>query len=188
MTKNDSIGAEAPGEPLEIRILRSIRRIIRSVDLESKQLKGEFEITGPQLRLLAQLDAEGRQNPSALARALYLSASTVVGILDRLEEKGWVARERDAVDRRLAWSTITEDGRRLLQAAPSPLQEKLSKGLGELSILERAAIALSLERLVLLLEAEGIDAAPYLESGPIGSSPELPGATPRPRGRTGGDP
>ena len=157
-------------EPLEIRILRSIRRIIRAIELESKKLTGQYQITGPQLRCLAQLETGGRQNTSGLARSMHLSASTVVGILDRLEHKGWIERERDPVDRRVTWSTLSEKGRDLLRSAPSPLQETLSRGLAGLSALERAAIALSLERLVSLIEAEDLDAAPFLETGPIDPS------------------
>ncbi|MCA9755533.1 MAG: MarR family transcriptional regulator [Candidatus Eisenbacteria bacterium] len=154
-------------EALELRILRSIRRVIRAIDLESKRLETQYEITGPQLRCLAELSRSERETASRLARSLHLSASTVVGILDRLEQKGWVERERDASDRRVLWTRLTERGRDLLESAPSPLQEKLSQGLESLTALERATIALSLERLVGLIEAENLDAAPILETGPI---------------------
>ena len=177
MSRNDfSKGGEGTqaGEPLEIQILRSIRRIIRAIELDSKKLTSHYQITGPQLRCLAQLEAHGRQNTVGLARALHLSASTVVGILDRLEGKSWIERKRDPVDRRVTWSKISPAGRALLLAAPSPLQETLSRGLETLSVLERTSIALSLERLVGLIEAEDIDAAPFLETGPIGHQEGAP--------------
>ncbi|MEZ4650516.1 MAG: MarR family transcriptional regulator [Candidatus Eisenbacteria bacterium] len=168
MSTNDKAGMQEPeGEALELRILRSIRRVIRAIDLESKRLETQYEITGPQLRCLAELGGTERQTASRLARSLHLSPSTVVGILERLEQKGWVERERDSTDRRVLWTRITNSGRALLESAPSPLQEKLSQGLESLTVLERAAIALSLERLVGLIEAENLDAAPILETGPI---------------------
>ncbi|MEZ4652801.1 MAG: MarR family transcriptional regulator [Candidatus Eisenbacteria bacterium] len=168
-----SSGGESD-EPLEIRILRAIRRIIRAVDLESKRLNGKYEITGPQLRCLVELDRRNRETTGGLANALHLSASTVVGIVDRLESKGWIQRERDSQDRRVIWSRLTESGRELLRAVPSPLQEKLSRGLEEITGLERTAIALSLERLVQLLEASDLDAAPFLETGPIAPEQNRP--------------
>jgi DNA-binding MarR family transcriptional regulator len=39
-------------------------------------------------------------SPSALARRAGLHPATVIGVLDRLERGGWVARERDPSDRR----------------------------------------------------------------------------------------
>ena len=48
--------------------------------------------------------------------------------------------------------------------------------LQKLSPLERSTIALSLERIVELMEAEDIDAAPLLETGAI-EKPTPPGST-----------
>lgn len=155
------------GEALELRILRSFRRIVRAIDLDSKRLAEQFQVTGPQLLCLTQLVAHERRTPSLLARDLHLSASTIVGILDRLEQKGLAIRERDATDRRLLWALPTDAGRALVGAAPLPLHETLSRGLARQSELERATIALSLERVVELIEAEAIEAAPILETGPL---------------------
>jgi len=175
-TKNsdDQSGAgQSESQPLErydLRILRSMRKIIRAVDIYSRKLKGNHDITGPQLVCLLEIAEHGPITSSAISKNVHLSASTVVGILDRLEAKELINRERDTKDRRLVHVTVTDKGRELADAAPSPLQDSLAEALRDLPELEQAAIALSLEKIVDLMEARHIDAAPILETGPVQQS------------------
>jgi DNA-binding MarR family transcriptional regulator len=153
-----------PRERYDLQVLRSLRRIIRAVDLHSKQLISKYQITAPQLLCLLAIAEEGRLTTSALAQKVYLSASTVVGIVDRLEKKKLVRRNRDNNDRRVVHVAITADGKKLAKNAPSPLQDNLAKSLAGLPELEQSTIALSLQRIVDLMEAEHLEAAPILET------------------------
>ncbi|HSO06928.1 MAG TPA: MarR family transcriptional regulator [Pelomicrobium sp.] len=148
-------------------MFRSIRRIIRAVDLNSKQLESTRQITSPQLIALRALVHARQMSAKNLAAELQVSPSTMVGILDRLEEKGLIVRERSRHDRRVVWARPTEKGAKLAEETPSPLQERLAEGLHQLPELEQAAIALALERVCELMEAHHIDSAPILETGPI---------------------
>ena len=49
----------------------------------------------------------------------------------------------------------------------SPLQETFAVALRQIPELERVTITLALERVVDLMDARGIDAAPILEAGPL---------------------
>lgn len=151
----------------DLRILRALRRIMRSVEQYSRQLAVTNQITAPQLICLMEVAGSGPVTATAISRAVHLSPSTVVGIIDRLEEKGWVVRARDTSDRRVVHVAVTEQGKALLERAPSPLQRTLAEALNSLPELEQATIALSLERIVALMEAQTIDAAPILTTGPI---------------------
>jgi DNA-binding MarR family transcriptional regulator len=151
----------------DLRILRALRRIIHRVDQYSRQLAAASQITAPQLICLMEIANHGPITGTAICRGVHLSPSTVVGIIDRLEEKGWVTRERASGDRRLVQVMVTAQGRKVLDQAPSPLQQSLADALNALPELEQATIALSLERIVALMEAQEIDAAPILTSGPI---------------------
>lgn len=151
----------------DLRILRSLRRIIHSVDLYSKQLAATNQITAPQLICLLHVVNNGPVSATAIGREVHLSPSTVVGILDRLEEKSLVERQRSHEDRRIVRVTATSKGVEVARKAPSPLQQALANSLSELPELEQATIALSLERIVALMEAPEIDAAPILATGPI---------------------
>jgi len=107
---------------------------------------------------------EGPLNSSAISKSIFLSPSTIVGILDRLESRGLVSRERDSNDRRIVKVTASDEGMKLAEAAPSPLQDSLANALKQLPELEQATIALSLQRIVDLMEAEQLEAAPILET------------------------
>lgn len=163
-----SVAADA-GESTryDLRVLRSLRRIIHGVDLYSKQLAITTQVTAPQLVCLLHVVNNGSVSATAIGREVHLSPSTVVGILDRLEEKGLVERQRSRQDRRIVRVTATQEGVELARKAPSPLQQTLAKSLSELPELEQATIALSLERVVALMEAPEIDAARILATGPI---------------------
>jgi DNA-binding MarR family transcriptional regulator len=148
-------------------IFRSLRRIMRAVDIHSRRLSAEFMVTGPQLLCLQTLHDDGPLTTSALAKLIHLSNSTIVGILDRMEQKGWVRRERSTGDRRVVLVDLTSAGETFLAEAPGLLQDRLAQGLHDLPENEQLEIAQALEKIVKLLEMEEQEAAPLLEAGPI---------------------
>uniref|UniRef100_UPI003341C967 MarR family winged helix-turn-helix transcriptional regulator n=1 Tax=Castellaniella defragrans TaxID=75697 RepID=UPI003341C967 len=162
----------------DLRILRALRRITRAVALHSRQLAACSHITGPQLVCLRTVIQHGPMTATAISREVHVSASTVVGILDRLEDKGLIVRERGREDRRIVFVTATEAGRQLARDTPSSLQQKLSESLKALPELEQATITLSLERVVALMESgagiqQPIDPqSPMLEVPVAGVAPE----------------
>lgn len=151
---------EVDGEQsYELRILRALRRITRSVALHSRQLAACSHITGPQLVCLRTVVEKGPMTATAISREVHVSPSTVVGILDRLEDKGLIERERGREDRRIVFITVTDAGRQLVRDTPSPLQQKLADSLKALPASERATITSSLERIVGLIES-GVGVTP----------------------------
>ena len=165
IVRGKSMATEQAAGGYELRILRSLRRIIRAVEMYSKKLASSHKITGPQLVCLLSIMEKEPLTATQIARDVHLSASTVVGVLDRLEEKGLTQRERDKSDRRKVYVTLTDKGRELADSAPSPLQDKLSLALNALNELEQVSIALALEKVVELMEVGDVDASPLLEPG-----------------------
>jgi len=143
----------------DLRVLRALRRITRSIALHSRQLAACSNITAPQLICLRAVVKNGPLTATAISREIHVSASTVVGILDRLEDKGLIRRERGREDRRIVFVSATEAGATLARDTPSPLQKKLADALNELPELEQATITLSLERIVDLMESGGVTPA-----------------------------
>ncbi len=73
-----------------------------------------LQLTPPQagvLRLLAQFPGQSQRE---LANALGMHAPRLVALIDELEDRGLVARERDPGDRRNYAISLTDEGRRLL--------------------------------------------------------------------------
>lgn len=140
-----------------IEVLMSLRRIIRAIDIYSRRLNTEFNITAPQLICLYSLGREEGLTLSTLARRVNLGISTVNGIIDRLEQKGLVRRKRSDIDRRRVILSITERGTDLARSAPALLQEKLVAALRRLPEAEQDAISSSLETIADLLEGASLE-------------------------------
>lgn len=157
---------------IEDHIVASIRRIIRAIDLQSRRLLDRYKLTGPQLATLREADRMGSVSTSALARSVHLSQPTVSGILTRLEKRGLIRRERSPDDRRSVEITVTPEGTRVLAEAPSLLQERFRAELARLEGWERHWLLAALERIASMMDAEAIDAAPILETGPVSPAAE----------------
>jgi len=164
---------------VEHYIVASIRRIIRAIDLQSRRLQELHQLTGPQLATLREAHQLGRPTSrlgeptiGQLARAVHLSQPTVTGILNRLERRGLVRRERAAGDRRSVGIEVTDEGERLLDDAPSLLQERFRGELARLEDWERLWLLAALERIASMMDAGSIDAAPILETGPVTQPPD----------------
>lgn len=149
------------------RILHALRRIIRGVDLYSRKLAIEYKITGPQLVCLNTIVELGPITATDLAYQVHLSPSTVVRILDRLESKGLIQRQRQQDDRRRIHVTATIAGHELSAKAPYSERHPLRQALKQLPVAEQETVTHLLERLVGLMDAAGLSAAPVLEVGSI---------------------
>ncbi len=149
-------------QSFELIVLKSLRRIIRSLDLYSRKLKSEFGLTVPQLICLSAILRGEPISSIELSQQVQLSPSTIVGILDRLQKMGFINRDRSVTDRRLVLLSSTALGNEVLSGAPSPLQDRLTIALKDLSVSDQKTIAESLERVVELMQAQDIEVAPIL--------------------------
>ncbi len=148
-----------------MRILRALRQIIRAVNIHSRKLNNDFKITSPQLICLYSLQRKGEMTLSEMAQEVNLGMSTVNGIVNRLEEKKMLTRVRSDKDRRKVIIRLTGEGQKITKAAPALLQKRFATELKKLPEQEQLVIALSLERVVKLMEAEHLDASPNLLPG-----------------------
>ena len=152
-----------------LRILNAIRQMIRVTDIDSRRLAAEHGITSPQLMSLMAVAERGEATTAVeIAQRIHVSTSTLVGVLDRLEAKGLIRRQRNAEDRREVSIVATDAGRALVAKTPFPLQYSLGRALVKLSPQEREQMAQGMERLVELMGAKEMDAAPMLEIVALG--------------------
>ena len=85
---------------LDREVRASLRDMTVQLSLLNHQVRGQLELKGTDLECLDLISRDGPLSPSALARRAGLHPATMTGILDRLERGGWIARERDPLDRR----------------------------------------------------------------------------------------
>lgn len=156
MNKEDAIG---------FQILRAIRRIIRRTSEHSRSVGKHGGISVPQmlcLKAVSEFPAETEITVVMIAESVQLSAPTVSRILDRMEKSGYVNRERRSKDRRKVCVSLTDKGWQQIENLPTPLHEQFLTRLGNLDPIECLGLLKALERIVELMDAEGLDAAPVL--------------------------
>lgn len=148
-------------------VLITLRRLIRATDLRSKQLAKTTGLTAPQLLLLQAIRGKGQVTIGTLAQEISLSQATVTTILDRLEKRGLVYRERSSEDKRKVHAYLTDAGTEILRDAPTALQEHFVRQFRDLRDWEQSMIISSLQRVALMMDAEHIDASPVLDVGDL---------------------
>jgi DNA-binding MarR family transcriptional regulator len=163
-------GKEGNGQTYRTTILLTLRQIIHAVDAYSRKLAANYRVTGPQLICLHSIVEQEPVSQTELARRVSLSPGTVNGILDRLENREWIRRERDECDRRRVLLRATEAGRELIDEAPPPLQDILAGAIKDLPENEQEAIAKSLQRVAQLMELSAIQEEPKTVKGKGGTN------------------
>jgi len=78
------------------------------------QTIGNHEISPGLLGVLMLIEANPGLKQSEMAAAVHLDRSTMVGVIDRLERRGWVVRKAAATDRRAYQLMLTETGATLM--------------------------------------------------------------------------
>jgi DNA-binding MarR family transcriptional regulator len=148
-------------------LLVALRRVIRAIDLRSKQLNKDVGLTGPQLLVMRNINELPGIMVRQIADSITLSPATVTSILDRLEVKGLVKRIRSTEDKRRVGVFLTDHGEVILAGAPLPLQEHFTNRFAQLKEWEQSQLVATMQRIATMMDAEGIDASPVLEVGSL---------------------
>jgi DNA-binding MarR family transcriptional regulator len=155
------------------QILIALRRIVRAIDQHSRRLAQDFGLTGPQLVILRELVRNGEMHVAELAESISLSHATVTDILNRLEKRGLVSRERSRTDRRRVMVTAAERALALISQSPPLLQETFSRQLEKLQEWELTQTLSVLQRVALMMDASHVDASPLLATGSLTAEPDV---------------
>jgi DNA-binding MarR family transcriptional regulator len=99
------------------------------------------------LMLLKYQTPDGEINQTKLGRMLLVNRSNVTGLIDRMEQAGWVRRQADPVDRRVKMVMLTDAGRQALIQAEKLYFERLDWLLSEMSESSLQQLCRALERL-----------------------------------------
>ena len=150
-------------------VLDNLRRVFKVVHRYSKRAEKIRGLTGPQVWAMKVLAESAPIRVTDLARRMYLHPSTVVGILDRLEQHSLVARTRSRQDHRVVTISLTAEGRETVSKIPQIAQGLLLNGLKDLSDRDLQTTSEGLRRLVGILGVEGMP-PPLLLSPEVNAS------------------
>jgi len=144
-------------------IMQSLRRIFKAIQDYSYDVSDKFGTTGPQLWALKTISQNESLSLGELGRRMYLHPSTITGLIDRLEKKGLVERDRDQTDRRVIKLRLTSKGKGLVKRAPNPIQGKMIYGLRRLKRKELNSIHHSVQKLVEVMEVQDVKATFFFD-------------------------
>ncbi|CAG20737.1 MarR family winged helix-turn-helix transcriptional regulator [Photobacterium profundum] len=149
-------------------VLIALRQIIRAIDLHSRKLNKDAGLTGPQLVLMRAIRDSGEKvTIRQLSNNTNMSQATATTILDRLEKRELVVRERSKLDKRKVHAHLTEKGIEVIAKAPLPLQDSFVSQYQDLDDWEQSLLLSSVQRISSMMKAEHLNVAPLLEVGSI---------------------
>ena len=128
---------------IRLAVMRLARRL---------RQQGDAPVTPSQVSALHSLERDEPMTLGALAAAERVSPPSMTRIVAALEESGYVVREVDADDRRIARVRLTTEGRRLIERGRSRRTAYLAARMRKLGAEDLEALQRALPVLERLLE------------------------------------
>jgi len=124
-----------PFRLLEEEALLNLVRTHEHVQQRQAEFFRGFQITPTQYNVLRILRGAGKDGLtcSQVAERMLTSDPDITRLLDRLEARRWIARERSPQDRRVVVTRITAEGLDLLSTIDKPLEAMLKRQAGHVS-------------------------------------------------------
>lgn len=114
-----------PKASLEEGIFIALLRVADALGQEAEQLTRNAELTGTQynvLRILRGAEPEGLACRS-IGERMITHDPDITRLLDRMEKRGFITRERQKDDRRVVKTRITPQGLALLKPLDQPMRD-----------------------------------------------------------------
>ena len=145
--------AVIPGREQEREVLAALGRIIRSTGSGIREAGRGAGLGASHLLVLQLLEQEGPRKAGEIAKDLSFSKSTITAILDTLEERQFIMRDRHVSDGRSVLVSLTDAGKRALALIPATFQTHFLARFNKLPDWERAMVLSALLRVCDLLGA-----------------------------------
>ena len=104
------------------------------------QIEEAFRLNKLEFTLLMLSAHNSHVTPKRLATALNVPGPNLTVLLDRLEARGYLRREKSEVDRRLQWVKMTPEGLACVAALQCTTSQMEADLLANLSVAERAML------------------------------------------------
>jgi len=111
--------------PLEQRVFLALLKTADALGQEAEQLIRAANLTGTQYNVLRILRGAGPEGLACrgIGDRMIAHDPDITRLLDRLEKRGFIARERQKDDRRVVKTRITPKGLELLKPLDQPIRE-----------------------------------------------------------------
>ena len=138
----------------QTHVIMTILHIMGNLRHSGMEMLSEVELSYPQILVLYALLERGTSTIGDLSRHLKISQGVISRTVDRLVEKGMVARERDSEDRRVVKVALSGDGSNHATRMITYHAEKFGDQFGRVSRKDRDAFLEMLQQIDKALEEE----------------------------------
>lgn len=107
-------------------VVQPLRIVNRAMQEHSRWAERQCWVSAAQLWALLELAAQPGLRVSELSQALALHQSTTSNLLDKLEKKALVERQRGGPDQRVVQVYLSDAGQEIVARAPQPAQGAVS--------------------------------------------------------------
>lgn len=147
MSLYEELGLESPFQDIRHETILSIVRTANLVSARAGQLFRGFGLTEAQFNVLFSLRHSTRNVTQAeLGKRLVVTRASVTSVLDKLEDKGLVERQKVAGNRRIYHVRLTLEGAQLMARVEPSYREEVHRALGDLGEDECTMLIDSLEK------------------------------------------
>lgn len=147
-------------------VLDSLRLIVRSLRVSSRNAEQLVGLSGAQLFVLQCLSRQSPCSVNELAVATATDQSSVSVVVSRLVSRGYVKRVSSKLDRRSVELSLTTAGRTLLARAPEAAQDRLFFALSKLKKSEISLLSALLGKVVELADVPRENPSLFFEESP----------------------
>jgi DNA-binding MarR family transcriptional regulator len=137
-------GSDRSASATKAAIAADLRAALGELKCLGSERLVRLGISMTQLHLMHLLDRHGELPMSRLAEMLDVSLSAATGLVDRIEERGFVERIRVPSDRRVVLVRVTADGRQMLEDVEVLRAEMVGRVLDKLDATQLAGVASSM--------------------------------------------
>jgi DNA-binding MarR family transcriptional regulator len=137
------------GPQLSGRLAYLLKRVQLELDGLHEENLAPYGISARELAVLLLLDAREPESQQQAAKRLGVDRTTMVALIDALEDKGLVARRPDAEDRRRNVIELTNSGRKTLRQATRASDQAEQRLLAELDEAESTQLRGLLRRIAI---------------------------------------
>lgn len=121
-------------------VLEVLREIMHRADMRSRRLLREIGLSSTQAGVLHALRDGEPRGAGELAKGLSMTGATLTGVLDRLEQRGYLTRMRGDVDKRKVAVRISEEGLARLGEIPERFHDHFQQEFNQLPEADRKRI------------------------------------------------
>ena len=130
---------------------RIARRLLRVMHLLDRHDHGGVRVTLSEVMALGELQSGGPLTQNELGERLALDKSTISRLAGAMETRGWVARERDPMNRRFARISLTDAGTHVAARVAAHLTAMHAHLLAALTAEERDGLLIGLRGIARLI-------------------------------------